>query len=57
MHTTATLHAHPARKPIRVFEVCSLARESGGTFSTSKPKLKQRFTPAPFDPNGGGLAA
>lgn len=57
MHTTATLYAHPACKPIRVFEVRSLAREYGCTFITSKPKLKQRLTPAPFDPNGGGQAA
>lgn len=58
MHTTATLHVHPAAAtPSRIFEIRRLAQDLGCTFITSKPKLKQRFTPAPFDPNGGGHAA
>lgn len=57
MHTTATLHAHPACKPIRVFEVRYLAREYGCTFIASKHKRTTRSAPAPFDPNDGGRAA
>jgi hypothetical protein len=58
MHTTATLHVHPAAAdPFRIFEIRRLARESGCSFVTSKPKLKVRTTPAPVNPNGGGHAA
>ncbi len=56
MHTTATLHAHPACKPIRVFEVRFLAREYGCTFIASKPKQKAHHPFTPFDPNGGRAA-
>ncbi len=56
MHTTATLHLHPAAAdPFRIFEIRRLAQETGCTFVTSKRKPKAR--PAPFDPNGGGRAA
>jgi hypothetical protein len=58
MHTTATLHVHPAAaNPFRIFEIRRLARESGCSFVTSKPKLKARTAPTQFDPNGGGHAA
>ncbi|WP_223526669.1 hypothetical protein [Pseudomonas sp. BF-B-26] len=58
MHTTATLHVHPAAAdPYRIFEIRRLARESGCAFIATKPKLKTRTTPTPFDPNGGGHAA
>lgn len=58
MHTTATLHVHPAiADPRRIFEIRRMARESGCTFVTTKPKQKARTTSAPFDPNGGGNAA
>jgi hypothetical protein len=58
MHTTATLHLHPAAAdPYRIFEIRRLARECGCTFIPAKPKLKARTSPAPFDPNGGGFAA
>ena len=58
MHTTATLHVHPAAaEPSRIFEIRRLARESGCAYIPSKPKQKTRTTPAPFDPNGGGFAA
>jgi hypothetical protein len=58
MHTTATLHVHPAAAdPFRIFEIRRLARQCGCTFVTSKPKLKARTAPSPFDPNGGGHAA
>jgi len=58
MHTTATLHVHPAAAhPIQIFEARRLARQSGCTFIPSKPKLASRVTPAPFNPNGGGHAA
>jgi hypothetical protein len=58
MHTTATLHVHPAvANPIRVFEIRHLARETGCAFVASKPKSKARNAPAPFDPNDGGRAA
>lgn len=58
MHTTATLHVHPAAAdPFRTFEIRRLAREYGCTFVGTKPKLKARATPAPFGPNGGGHAA
>jgi hypothetical protein len=58
MHTTVTLHVHPAAaNPSRIFEIRRLAQACGCTFVTSKPKLKQRSAPAPFNPNGGGHAA
>lgn len=58
MHTTATLHVHPAAAdPFRTFEIRRLARECGCAFVATKPKLKARAAPAPFDPNGGGRAA
>jgi hypothetical protein len=58
MHTTATLHVHPtATDPFRIFEIRRLAREYGCAFIPTKPKLKARTTPAPFNPNGGGHAA
>jgi hypothetical protein len=58
MHTTATLHVHPAAAdPSRIFEIRRLARESGCAFIPTKPKIKTRATPDPFDPNGGGCAA
>jgi hypothetical protein len=58
MHTTATLHVHPAAaNPSRIFEIRRLARVCGCAFIASKSKLKHRPAPAPFDPNGGGHAA
>ena len=58
MHTTATLHVHPAvANTFHIFEIRRLARECGCTFIATKPKLKARTTPAPFDTNGGGHAA
>ena len=58
MHTTATLHVHPAAAdPSRIFEIRRIARESGCSFVSSKPKQQARATSAPLDPNGGGHAA
>jgi len=58
MHTTATLHVHPAAaNPFRIFEIRRLARDSGCSFVTSRPKQLARPAPTPFDPNGGGHAA
>jgi len=58
MHTTATLHVHPAAAdPFRIFEIRRLARESGCSFVASKPKQKAHTSPTPFNPNGGGHAA
>lgn len=58
MHTTATLHVHPAAaNPSRIFEIRRLAQDCGCAFIASKTKLKQGSSPAPFDPNGGGQAA
>jgi len=58
MHTNATLHIHPTVAETRlIFEIRRLAREYGCTFVTTKPKLKARNAPAPFDPNDGGRAA
>jgi len=58
MHTTATLHVHPAAAdPFRIFEIRRLARESGCSFVTSKPKQQPRTAPTPFHPDGGGHAA
>lgn len=58
MHTTATLHVHPAAaSPCRIFEIRRLAQDCGCTFIASKPKLKHRSAPAPCDPNDGGHAA
>ncbi|MGY3257007.1 hypothetical protein ACVWWS_004232 [Pseudomonas chlororaphis] len=57
MHTKATLHVHPAAAdPFCIFEIRRLARESGCSFVTTKPKQKARNAPAPFDPNGGHAA-
>jgi hypothetical protein len=57
MHTTATLHVHPAAAdPFRIFELRRLARESGCAFIAAKPK-QVRTIPTPFDPNDGGRAA
>ena len=58
MHTTATLHVHPAAaNPSRIFEVRRLALLCGCAFIASKPKPKQRYSSTSFDPNGGGHAA
>jgi hypothetical protein len=58
MHTTATLHVHPAAaNPFRIFEIRRLARESGCSFVTTKPKQKAYIAPTALDPNGGGHAA
>lgn len=58
MHTTATLHVHPAAAaPFRIFEIRRLAKECGCTFITTKPKQKVRTTPTQFNPNGGGNGA
>jgi hypothetical protein len=58
MHTTATLHVHPAAaNPFHIFEIRRLAREYGCSFATTKSKPKARTAPTPFDPNGGGHAA
>ena len=58
MHTTATLHVHPATvDPLHIFEIRRMARECGCSFVTTKPKQKARTLPSPFAPNGGGNAA
>jgi len=60
MHTTASLHVHPAVADLnRVFEVRQLARDLGCAFFTSKPKPKPKARNAftSFDPNDGGRAA
>ena len=58
MHTTATLHVHPAAaNSLFIFEIRRLAQDCGCNFIASKPKLKRRTASAPFDPNGGGHAA
>lgn len=58
MHTTATLHVHPAAAdPLRIFEIRRLARDSGCAYVATKTKPKNRCTPAPVDPNDGGRAA
>jgi hypothetical protein len=57
MHTTATLHVHPAAASLYViFETRRLARLSGCTFVTSKRKSPTSPT-RPIGPNGGGHAA
>jgi hypothetical protein len=58
MHTTATIHAHPAvASPFFIFEVRRLAIHGGCTFVPSKPKLATRSAPPPLNPNDGGRAA
>ncbi len=58
MHTTASLHVHPAvADPSRIFEVRRLARSHGCPFIPSKPKPQCRTAPTSFDPNDGGRAA
>ena len=58
MHTTASLHVHPAvADQSRIFEVRRLARIYGCTFIPSKPKQHARTAPTSFDPNDGGRAA
>lgn len=57
MHTTASLHVHPAvTDPSRIFDVRRLARSHGCPFIPSKPKSQVRTAPTPFDPNGGRAA-
>jgi hypothetical protein len=57
MHTTATLHVHPAAASIYViFETRRLAKLSGCTFVTSKRKTSTSPT-RPIGPNDGGHAA
>lgn len=57
MHTTATLHVHPAAASLYViFETRRLARLSGCTFVTAKGKAA--YSPIrPVSPNDGGHAA
>jgi hypothetical protein len=58
MHTTATIHAHPAVvSPNFVFEARRLASHSGCTFVPSKPKQSTRTPSRPLTPNDGGRAA
>lgn len=58
MHTTASLHIHPAVADLsRIFEVRRLARSHGCHFIPSKPKPQARTAPTSFDPNDGGRAA
>jgi len=58
MHTTATLHVHPAAAtPSRIFEIRRLAQYLGCKFIMSKPKPKERNAPCPSDPSDGGHAA
>lgn len=58
MHTTATLHVHPAAAaPYFIFEIRRLARECGCSFVATKAKPKTHTIPTPIDPNGGGHAA
>ncbi|WP_411386963.1 hypothetical protein [Pseudomonas sp. MPB03] len=58
MHTTASLHVHPAVADLsRIFEVRRLARIYGCTFIPSRPKQPARTAPTSFDPNDGGRAA
>lgn len=58
MHTTASLHIHPAVADLsRIFEVRRLARISGCTFIPSKTKQHTRTAPTSLDPNDGGRAA
>jgi hypothetical protein len=58
MHTTATLHVHPAAaNPSRIFEIRRLALQFGCAFIASKPHLKAPTAFPPVDPNGGGHAA
>lgn len=58
MHTTASLHIHPAVVDLsRIFEVRRLARSHGCPFIPSKPKSKAHNAPTSFDPNDGGRAA
>lgn len=57
MHTTATLHVHPAAATtVRIFEVRRLALQSGCAFVTTKRRAILS-TARPFDPNDGGRAA
>ncbi len=57
MHTTATLHVHPAAaNPDRIFEVRRLALELGCRFIPA-PLKSRTFTPSPINPNDGGRAA
>lgn len=58
MHTTATLHVHPAcASNRRLIESLQAATGLLVIISGGKAKLKPRTAPAPFDPNDGGRAA
>lgn len=59
MHTTATLHVHPACTSNRKL-IEQLQSTTGYLIiiHNNKPKLvSQNHQPFPFDPNGGGHAA
>ena len=58
MHTTATLHVHPAAaNPFQIFETRRQARDSGCAFVPTKPKAVVQDRPALPGPTGGGDAA
>ena len=57
MHTTASLHVHPAAATTDlIFEIRRLARQHGCAFATIKRKARHHsFRPMP--PDDGGHAA
>jgi hypothetical protein len=59
MHTTATLHVHPACSSNRkLIEQLQLNTNCLVIIHRGKPRLvANRARPAPFDPNDGGRAA
>lgn len=59
MHTTATLHVHPACTSNKLL-IEQLQSTTGRLIiiHNNKPKLvAKNYQPAPFDPNDGGHAA
>lgn len=59
MHTTASLHVHPAAASIDlIFKIRRLAKQYGCAFGTTKGYAKSAYPfICPTPPNGGGHAA
>lgn len=58
MHTTATLHVHPAAaNPFQIFEARRLARAAGCAFVPSKPRIATAIPMTASTPPSGGNAA
>lgn len=57
MHTTASLHVHPAAaSPELIFKIRRLAKDHGCVFARSN-RARFSVAPSPTTPGNGGFAA